>query len=57
MVHLPKQSNDIGLLIYNLARLQRHYNEMSDVPRQFPGMSDLVQQLRLKRRKLILPAD
>lgn len=34
MVHLPKeQSEDIGFLIYNLARLQHHSNKRDNVPR------------------------
>lgn len=55
MVHLPKeQSDDIGFLIYNLARFQYHSNKAANVPRQFPGLSALVQQLRWK---VALPAD
>lgn len=58
MVHLPKQqSDDIGFLIYNLARLQHHSNKTANVPRHFQGLSGLVQQLRFRRRRVALPAD
>lgn len=38
MVRLPKEQadDDIGFLIYNLARLQHHSSEMANVPGRFP---------------------
>lgn len=37
MVHLPReQPDDIGFLIYNLARLQHHSNETANVPKAVP---------------------
>lgn len=58
MAHLPKdQSDDIDCLIYTLARLQHLSYKTVNVLRHFPSPSALVQKLRLRRWKVILPVD